>query len=84
MPARAFREWADFATREPFGAPAIDARIGFMLAVIVNALTGRKTRPADYTPKWTPESADLAPEDWRAMRRKFRSWKNAHHCQAKS
>lgn len=79
LPVSDYGAWAEFAAREPFGAPAWDARIGYMLSVIVGAITGERTRAEDFTPKWGPP-AQRAPQDWQDMRRIVQSWKkDAHH-----
>ncbi len=64
IPFSALTGWADYASREPFGSPSWDARIGHVLAVLVNAITGAKTRAADFIPQW----GEPPPQDWRAMR----------------
>lgn len=76
MPVSSFAGWAEFAAREPFGPAAFDARIGYILATLVSAITGEPTKPADYTPRWT-EQARQEPkrQDWRAIRAVVREWK---------
>lgn len=80
MSSSSLAGWADYATREPFGPPSWDARIGHVLAVLVNAITGQETHAADYTPRWGPRiEADPPAQDWRSIRAVVREWKNAHH-----
>lgn len=85
LPFSSLADWGDYATREPWGAPAWDARIGYMLAVLVNALTGAATRPADYTPRWDgagQSRADVVPQSGDHVRAVLQEWGkavNAHH-----
>ncbi len=73
LPQSAYAGWLNYAQREPFGAPAWDLRIGYVLSVIVTAITGKKTRPADFVPQW----GEKAPQDWTDMRATFRAWGQA-------
>ncbi len=75
LPASTFRGWQAFAAREPFGPAAWDARIGHVLAVLVNALTGQPCRAADFVPKWESEP----PQSFEVMYQTFQDWKHAHH-----
>ncbi len=68
-----FNRWRAYAEREPFGPQAWDARIGYVLAVLVNALTGQRTEPSQFIPRWGDE--DQPAQDWRAMYRTFQEWK---------
>lgn len=77
-----FAAWREYAEREPFGAAAWDLRIGYVLAVIVQALTGQPTQPADYVPRWTEREPPR--QDWREMYAVFQDWKHAHHRQNQS
>ena len=67
-------EWLAFLSREPVGPAAWDARIGWVLAVLVQAITGQKTKPGDYAPQW--QGSEMA--DWRTMKKRFLAWRQAH------
>lgn len=74
MPYRDWMEWLAFLGREPIGPAAWDARIGWILAVLVQAITGQKAKPGDFVPQWQRDEA----MDWRLMRSKFLAWRDAH------
>lgn len=76
LPLSQYVAWQRFCEREPFGPQAWDLRIGYILAVLVNALTGEKTKPADYVPRWG--ESEPPRQDWREMRQVFKDWRNAH------
>lgn len=76
LPISSLAEWARFAAREPFGPAAWDARIGYGLAVLVQAITGQPAKPADYTPRWADEPPKS--QDWRTIRAVVKEWKYAH------
>ena len=73
IPLSAYAEWIRYARREPFGAPAWDQRIGYVLSVIVTALTGKPAKPSDFVPSWGDTVMD-----WREMRAVLHAWGNAH------
>lgn len=58
--------WADAYRRCPWGPESWDQRIGFMLAHLVQALTGRPAKAEDYTPQWGERSLPST-ESLRAM-----------------
>lgn len=77
LPVSSLAGWSDYATREPFGPVSWDARIGYVLAVLVSAITGQETRAADYTPQWV--ARETPRQDWRSIRDVVKEWKNGHH-----
>lgn len=74
IPYHEWSEWLEFLAREPIGPAAWDARIGWILAVLVQAITGQKVNPKDFTPQW--QTAERM--DWRVMRSRFLAWRDAH------
>lgn len=44
--------WADAYRRCPWGPESWDARIGYVLATLVSAITGRDAKAEDYRPRW--------------------------------
>jgi hypothetical protein len=77
MPISALADWSRYAEREPFGPASWDARIGYVLAVLVQAITGQATKPDDYTPRWGGQEPKR--QDWRAMRSIVKEWKRANN-----
>lgn len=78
IPMSGWREWLAFADREPWGPSSWDQRIGWCLAILVEAITGKRVSPDQMTPKWGAAKA----ADWRTMRAKMIAWgkaQNADH-----
>jgi len=58
--------WADAYRRCPWGPESWDQRIGFVLAHLVQTITGRPAKAQDYTPRWGEQSPPST-ETLRAM-----------------
>ncbi len=82
LPLSQYVAWQRYAEREPFGPQAWDLRIGFILATLINALTGERTKVADYVPRWG--ETEVPRQHWREMYQTFQDWKYAHHRQNQS
>lgn len=68
-----WHDWQAFSAREPFGPASWDQRIGWVLAVLVEAITGKRIPVTQMMPQWSAPQA----EDWRGMRAKMQAWGKA-------
>jgi len=70
MSSKELTEWAAYQKYEPFGEGRADYRIGSLMALIANAISGKKGKnykPEDFIPEYGPKETQTAEEQMAAM-----------------